>query len=135
MITEIDYNGYIVNSFSLEEIQKTDGGYFVTSYPSQQMIGGEGDDDNFLTYQTVMELKAYNGPRNGDTADESKLAYILRVDFNINFINKAGNSKLDKNFFLENKDFLKKYTYLSSKLIVENLLEKTALDGIRLPYS
>lgn len=135
MISKIDYNGYYINSFSLKKQQETSGGYFSSKYISQDMAGGSSDEDiNNLVYRIVFELKAYNGEA-GQSEDDSNLAYTLNVDFNILFINHNGNNTLPEDFFLENNWYLSKYTKLATKLVVENLLKNTSLEGIALPFS
>ena len=131
MITKINYDGYFVNNFSLEKIQDTNGGRYVTKYIEQKVEVYERKENyQPFAYKIEIELKAFNGAE-----EDANLAYILNVNFDVKFVNNNEDVELPDDFFIENEWFFQKYTFLATKSIIENLLNKTSLEGLRLPYA
>lgn len=130
MIDHLNYNGYIVNSFSLEKIKNTNGGRYITNYLEQNIAFYDKKDDAYpLAYKVDFELKAFDGSEE----DANNLAYILKVNFDINFISSNQHNEDYDNLFKEYGWLIKNYTYMATKSIVENIIKNTQLDGMRLP--
>lgn len=131
MTKEIAYNGFVVNSFSLEKIKDASKGRFVTKTLNQSIETFDGSDEKTpFVYNISVEMRAYNGDE-----DDDSLCYILLIDVDVRFSHEDANIKINEEFEQENGWFLNRYIYTSMKFAIEGVLKDTSLSGISLPWS
>ncbi|MGJ7219545.1 hypothetical protein [Morganella morganii] len=131
MTKEIAYNGFVVNSFSLEKIKDASKGRFVTKTLNQSIETFDGSDEETpFVYNISVEMRAYDGDE-----DDDSLCYILLIDVDVRFSHEDANIKINEEFEQENGWFLNRYIYTSMKFAIEGVLKDTSLSGISLPWS